>query len=191
MSINNRETKSFFVGNLNLLSGSLVVCDPLVFPYMKPFDLTFKPGKYPVVLNQVLDPYRDPNEEYFMNSFAMLSLSQKKPIRWEFIDSYPVDAGTSSFMDDTVSRDILDSIERSQKDEETLNWQIVESLEKGVQWTNLILNQYTEGNVIAFKSGLGDGFYDSYFGYDRDNNVAKVVTPFLADDFPEEEVMKR
>src|SRR5690349_16657523 len=36
------------IGDLNVPSGKIVVCDPLVTPDMPPLSLTVSPGKYPV-----------------------------------------------------------------------------------------------------------------------------------------------
>ncbi|GAC1458493.1 MAG: hypothetical protein NVS2B14_01350 [Chamaesiphon sp.] len=45
-------------------------------------------------------------------------------------------------------------------------------------WADMCVSQETQGNIIAFSSGWGDGVYPTYLGYDAENNIAKVVTDF-------------
>lgn len=46
-----------------------------------------------------------------------------------------------------------------------------------------LLNEELEGsgglNMLMFSSGLGDGYYPSYFGYDQSGQVCGLVTDFL------------
>ena len=45
-------------------------------------------------------------------------------------------------------------------------------------WTNLILDEASGANVIAFSSGYGDGSYPSYWGYDLAGQRVALVTDF-------------
>ncbi len=46
---------------------------------------------------------------------------------------------------------------------------------------NIKLNPETGGNVIAFSTGFGDGFYDSQVGYDKSGKVVCIVTDYTFD----------
>jgi Protein of unknown function (DUF4241) len=46
-------------------------------------------------------------------------------------------------------------------------------------WTNLILDEATGANVIAFSSGYGDGSYPSYWGHDLAGQRVALVTDFV------------
>lgn len=45
-------------------------------------------------------------------------------------------------------------------------------------WVNLEMDPETNANLIAFSSGLGDGCYASYFGFDEKHNPMILVTDF-------------
>jgi hypothetical protein len=38
--------------------------------------------------------------------------------------------------------------------------------------------EFGEGNLVAFSSGVGDGAYATYAGFDADGTIAVVVTDF-------------
>jgi hypothetical protein len=46
-------------------------------------------------------------------------------------------------------------------------------------WTNLIVDEATGANVIAFSSGYGDGSYPSYWGHDLTGQRVALVTDFV------------
>ncbi|WP_449419990.1 DUF4241 domain-containing protein [Phormidium nigroviride] len=52
----------------------------------------------------------------------------------------------------------------------------------GFLLANLIVDETTGANIIAFTSGLGDGFFPTYFGYDINNNIVSVVTDLCSED---------
>jgi len=175
------------IGELVLTSGKLIVCDPLYLYYMPP--LSFPPGRYPVVLSLGWEE----GVKIPTVVCAMLCLSDKKPVRWEiavepsqdpdspeetFIYRYGVDSGTSSFMDDDAFQAMDDSFEG----ETTLGHLLVDELEKEEnfrQWANMVVDEATGANVVAFSSGFGDSCYDCYLGYDKKGNIVRVVTDFL------------
>lgn len=53
-------------------------------------------------------------------------------------------------------------------------------------WANLEMDTETNANVIMFSSGLGDGCYASYFGFDEEHNPMMLVTDFVI--FTDDEV---
>lgn len=181
-----------FIGELVLTSGNLVVCDPLVFPDTSPLLPQFPPGNYQVVLSfGWQDEYKFPTVVC-----AMLCLSQEKPVTWETVIepipelnsvgerqeySYPVDAGTSCFMDADAAKALDDSYYCLESDTHLGNLLIyeLEKKENFRKWANLIVDETTGANVVAFSSGLGDGYYDCYFGYNAEGNIVRVVTDFL------------
>ena len=44
-------------------------------------------------------------------------------------------------------------------------------------WANFTLEE-SKGNLITFTSGLGDGVYPSYFGFDSHGTLVSLVTDF-------------
>lgn len=57
---------------------------------------------------------------------------------------------------------------------------LLAEMEKNVadtrDWCNFQID--SSHNIIAFSSGLGDGVYPSYFGYDENNEICCLVTDF-------------
>ncbi len=166
------------IGNLIVTSGKIVACDPFCFPDTPPFDILLKPGDYPVLLTRA----KRQDKEHFTNAFAMLYLSQDMPVEWKRADTYPIDSGTGCFIDANVAQAVMQSVLESETDAETLSWALVEEFEKkdNPGWVNLTIDKTSGANIIAFDSGLGDGYYNSYFGYDANNNVTHIVTQFLS-----------
>ncbi len=180
------------IGELVLTSGNLVVCDPLYYPDTYSLLPQFPPGNYQVVLSLGWkDEYKFPTVVC-----AMLYLSQEKAVTWEMAVeptpelnsvgetqeySYPVDAGTSCFMDADAAKGILDSYDCLESDTH-LGDLLIDELEKKEnfrKWANMTVDETTGANVVAFESGFGDGFYGCDFGYDREGNIVRVVTNFL------------
>ena len=36
-----------------------------------------------------------------------------------------------------------------------------------------------KGNIVAFETGYGEGFYATYIGYSKDNQVVKLISEFI------------
>lgn len=184
--------KPFKIGELVLRSGKLVACDPLVFAGTEPFEAILAPGSYPVILSLA---YKQ-DQKYPIVAFAKLSLSNKNPVRWQLatkagedlaclkeneVFGYGVDSGIGCFMDADASQILIDDTwEHCQVYEETLACKLDQLLEEEndieIMYTNMCVNKATGANIIAFSTGIGDGFYSSYFGYGADNSIVEVIT---------------
>jgi hypothetical protein len=182
--------KTHLIGALNVVTGSIVACDPFVFDDYTPFSIRLPLGKYPVILSVACwDKGGDQRVAY-----AMLRISDEPAIRWESAllpnrDSsslsgddffgYPVDSGTGCFMDSRTAKLLL------AKDESYSEFMIAEMSKNYLDtwdWGNFELDVVSGANVITFKSGLGDGVYPSYFGFDSEGNVTGLVTDLLVID---------
>ncbi len=181
------------IGELVLVSGKLVACDPLVFPDSVPFTTHLTPGRYPVILSVA----QNLESNDCRVAYAVIELSKKHPVRWEMatvpgqdisllnegkIFGYGVDSGTGAFMDWEVGKIIDSSLINEEEFEDSYPGQLLDLLEKNYHptwcWANMPVSELPEANAIAFSSGWGDGFYATYFGYDTDNNIVSVVTDF-------------
>jgi len=173
-------------GELILPSGKLVACDPLVEPDFPPLHLTIAPGTYPVVLAIAHFPT---NKDQRV-AFASLRLNPNRPVKWKMlaigeeslsnlkageIFGYGVDSGTGCFMDQQVTEALGKAADSS--------GEIYDQIASGIDatyvptwgWVNF---PFAPGNLIAFSSGWGDGFYASYVGYDERDQACAVVTDF-------------
>jgi len=186
------------IGELNLTTGKLIACDPLVFPGTDPFTPNFQSGCYPVILSIA----RNLKNEEPMVAYAMVQISEATPVRWELatrfgeklsdlkegegLFGYGVDSGIGCFMDADAAQVIIDNTWETEMYEDTLASKLDNLLEEdnslGVMWANMCVNESTGANVIAFATALGDGFYHTYFGYDTKNNIVNVITVSLSGD---------
>ncbi|MDM9581333.1 MULTISPECIES: DUF4241 domain-containing protein [unclassified Nostoc] len=184
------------IGKLNLTSGKLIACDPLVFPGTDPFSPNFKTGCYPVFLSIA----RNLNNEEPMVAYAMVQISEVTAVRWELATrvgeklsdlkegegffGYGVDSGIGCFMDADAAQIIINNTWETEIYEHTLACKLDNLLEEenslGVMLANMCVNEFNKANVIAFATALGDGFYYTYFGYDTNNNVVNVITVSLS-----------
>lgn len=186
-------------GELVLTSGNLVACDPLFLSDIEPFAVNFKPGCYPVILS-IAHLHKSKERRI---AGAMLRLSERPAVKWELatlpdedlstleedeIWGYCVDSGTGSFMDQDTAFLLLD-LEEEDKFEEAFADKLIAEMSKNsahiCEFANLLLDDNTKANVIAFNSGWGDGIYPTYFGYDEDKNIVAALTDFDLFDFEE------
>ncbi len=180
-------------GRLNVVSGQIVVTDPLSNPDREPLARTIKKGEYPVYL------YTD--TEYSAIGLAELRISGKAPVKWElavtiseadktlqegYILGYAVDSGFGCFMDVKAGQAMLQN-ERELADDLGDNFtsyfeDVISPLMFDEEFPLDFVNHFPyEGeneNIIMFRSGHGDGYYASYWGFDANGDVCSLVTTF-------------
>jgi hypothetical protein len=174
------------IGKLVLPTGKLVACDPICGPESPGFTADLRPGSYPVILCFADSPAGGRRVAY-----AMLRLQNINPVRWELATSsyedvstlkegqyfgYLVDSGIGCFMDEAAGDVLIEGIELGNF-QEYFAALLIEAMSKS-EWVNFIVDESTGANVMAFSSGLGDGIYGTYFGYDEDDDLVCAVTDF-------------
>ncbi|MBS0249995.1 MAG: DUF4241 domain-containing protein [Proteobacteria bacterium] len=183
------------LGKLKIVSGRIAACDPFVsIDSRAPFSEPVPNGTFLVRLAIAEGGLNDGRV-----AFARIDFSPAPAVKWQMavtegqdastlagheIFGYPVDAGTGAFYD-PKSAEALTSILKSNPDawEE---WQA--KGEANGQTAHLKPNFFLmlpagETNVAMFASGWGDGFYASYFGYDKDGRVVALITDFAIIDW--------
>jgi hypothetical protein len=173
------------VGDLILPTGKLVACDPFVTPEAEPFSLLVPRGAFPVVLS-VSEIATDQRV-----AFATVRFKQTSPVRWEMMATgnndpsklepchilgYAVDSGTGCFMDALAGRALTEKMNDDSNFFKTMMAEMDKTYRDTWDWLNM---KFGDGNLIAFKSGLGDGLYATYVGLDPQGEVAAVVTDFM------------
>jgi hypothetical protein len=173
------------IGDLILLTGKLVACDPFVTPEAEPFSLVVPRGTFPVVLS-VAEIATDQRV-----AFATVRFKQTSPTRWAMmatgtndpsklepghIFGYAVDSGTGCFMDALAGRALTEKMNDDSNFFKTMMAEMDKTYRDTWDWLNM---KFGDGNLIAFKSGLGDGLYATYVGLDPQGEVAAVVTDFM------------
>lgn len=170
------------IGKIEVESGSLIASEPWWVYDKHPFITKFPIGQFPVQLSMA-----KVNQNEFV-AFSRILFSDRAVHDWEFalkqgqqqipifgdsIYFYPVDGGIGGFMDDSSYNNFqaLDTASQSQ---------VMEILTKELDKNqNLYANiNYKNINIIAFSSGLGDGGYATYIGFDKDGNPCRLLTDF-------------
>jgi hypothetical protein len=198
---NNKSYDRFFVGNLTLTTGQVVCTDPMYRELGFPQSWTTKPGDYAVYLYIGLDSDFEGRVAY-----AELCLKDEIPAYWEMsliaedllADNfekqmnglYPVENGLGSFSDYETWKLYIQEISNFYKGNNEGNYydsildtrfkanKNIPASSRGEDWINY---QPTNaiGNIIMFGSGMGDGLYPRYVGYDKSGQVIKLVTDFI------------
>jgi hypothetical protein len=183
------------IGLLNLVSGSIVACDPFYYPgsSIEPFAIQVESGCYPVRLSIAHVEKHGP-----IVMAAMLLFSDQIPVNWamalhedEAIETlkddeafgFGVETGEAGYMDFETFK-ILD---RSRVNEPDFASFMANELAKQapIDWANIMVEDTRHLNAMLFRSGMGDGFYASYWGYASDGQITCLVTVF--DDMEPEE----
>jgi hypothetical protein len=160
----------------------VIACDPVVEPDLRPFALTLPPGTWPVGVTIAHLPGEDQRI-----AAAWIRLPGASPVRWERAliaglaenrdPAYGVDSGTGGFISPeaaaalaaTTGDDFVDALTGAMDRVymHTRSWAVVPV-------------PATDGlNVAAFSSGVGDGAYASYWGYDESGASICLLTDFL------------
>jgi hypothetical protein len=182
------EITQYPVGLVNITTGGLVACDPLVYAAeAAPFSLPLPAGSYPVTLTVATLQNGDQRV-----AFARLDLMAGVVAEWDLmtldgqdqtglgadeIFGYPVDAGTGCFGD----REAIDQLSQLMDHDESYWQQIDAALEKSYtqtwSWVNRTLPDGL--NLVAFSSGYGDGIYPTYVALNDHGDLLSVVTDFI------------
>ncbi len=201
-TIDNTPLEFLELGELNLLTGKIIACDPLVCLYdTSPFTRTVQPGKYRVVA--CIAKTEESGDRY---AIVKLEFSKDRATRWEMAVTehqdikelneddeffgFPVDAGLGCFCD-IETQQLYNQFERDfmQKNpngniyddffaaEFKKNAVDQNDLQDG-DWLNFYLPNSRNLNVIMFHSGYGDGMYPCYWGTTDDGKICSLIVDF-------------
>jgi hypothetical protein len=154
-------------GALVLPTGRIVVSDPILDPFNKPFSVSVAPDTYAVLLSLI-------NDEV---ALIMVNFAEEQPVRWQRTkpESFGVDSATGCLMDHEVCRFLrrkaqVDKYERySRRFQDTLD-------ENGGLWGSYCVDRSSGANVVLFRTWGGDGAFPSFFGYNASGDVVCLVT---------------
>ena len=187
--------ESFDAGNLILTSGKLVASDPLITSEMPAFTTTFPVGEFPVLFHKEI--------ESNCIAYAEIVFSSDEITTWELATSegqhlteleegeiygFPVESGMGCLMD-FETQENLNLLEqhlfkRKGDDftgiyEEFFHEHFFQEEGAVNQYAFLKPHEEKPGNLFAFETGYGEGFYASYIGFDKNNVPVKVVSEFV------------
>jgi len=184
------------VGRVVLTTGRVVACDPLVAPETEAYTVELTPGRHPLLLSVA---HFDDGDQRVAG--AMLRVGGGEPAAWEMallpgedpaalgedeIFGFGVDSATGCLMDAEAARAVAVLQEANAES----FFKLVEGeMEKTYvdTWSRaeVVLDEASGLNVVAYSTGMGDGLYASYFGRDAGGEVCRLVTDFALFDFDE------
>ncbi len=168
------------LGRLKCPTGRIGAIAPFMTRDMSPFTVTVPPGEYAVSVAITEDLPGDRRV-----AFAKLTFGSGRPTYWQLavpvafdlatlkpgrVVGYSVDGGIGSFMDRQTAK-FLDAPEENQRFNEALE-------KKFGDMPLMSMLAAGDGNVAVFSTGIGDGSYPSYFGFDEHGAPVALVTDF-------------
>ena len=182
----NKDTLSMYgitIGNLKIVSGRIVACDPLHYDeYGIPFTQIFPTGEFPVQLSIA----KSGDEETV--AFGRIKFSDEPVVRWEFAlqkdqepipvggkewYGYHVDYGRVIFYDHAATPVL--SKEHVGESEGQLFKEMDNHLHNDWSYSMYSIGEY---NLAAFTTGVGDGGYATYIGFDSQGKPCRLLTDF-------------
>ena len=160
-------------GTLVLPTGRIVVSDPILDPFQKPFTVAVPPGSYPVLLSLIKDDV----------GLVMVHFAEGTPVRWQAAnpESFGVDSVTGCLMDQKVSRFLRKKAESDKYERFIRRFQDAMEENDGL-WGLYCFDLQSGANVILFRTWGGDGVFPCYFGRDVQGQlVCLVIDMYLYD----------
>lgn len=193
--VENPLIETFEAGKINLPTGRIIACDPLISGDMPEFSQRFPTGNFPVLVHK--------ERESNCVAYVEIIFGNESVTNWKMatrdgeniselkdgeVFGYTVESGMGSFMD-FETQDCLNHLEKRLFHRKGADFMgIYEEFfhehffdENGAidQFAFLKPDAEKEGNIFAFETGYGEGFYASYIGYDATGNPMKIVTEFI------------
>lgn len=202
------------IGTVDLPTGRIRVGDALAYMGTKEFspelNRTVKAGSYPVELAFITTDF-----DTVRITASRIKLSNEKAVRYELAEpthettayhcsdgdmtGFPVDAGMMGFMDTSVMEEYADFLKKWHTDNPEKNHYddyfaalFAESYEKFpqyqrgggdfIEWTVL----ETCHRIVMNSTGFGDGFYQVYWGIDKNGEICEVTVPLINADLLDE-----
>lgn len=193
--VENPLIESFEAGKINLPTGKIVACDPLIINDMQPFKINFPTGEFPILVHKEKESncvaYVEiifGNDEISEWKLATTEGQNLEDLKGEEIFGYPVESGMGCFMDVETQQNLnhLEQtlFERKSDDftgiyEEFFHEHFFDENGAIDQFAFLKPNDEKPGTIFAFETGYGEGFYASYIGFGKDNQPLKLITEFI------------
>ena len=175
------------VGKLQLLTGRIIATDPILMYDDESFSQHVKPGTYPVYIyvgktgdrkkQTVAAELRFSNSGIVKWEMALLRGESSKEFAHDEFMGYEVENGLGCFMDESVLG-IMDVM--SEEELEKYEKNVMEEIRKSENSCgNIIIDKKMGSNIIIFASGWNEGTFPTYYGFDKNNKLARLVTDFM------------
>lgn len=187
--------ETFDAGKINLPTGKIVACDPLITSEMPEFQINFPTGEFTVLVHKERESNCIAYVEICFNDneiknwkLATTSGQQIDELKEGEVFGYPVESGMGSFMD-IETQECLNHLEKKLFHRKGADFMGIyeEFFHQHFFDENGAIDQYAflkpepekEGNIFAFETGYGEGFYASYIGFNENSEPVKIVTEFI------------
>lgn len=198
------------VGEIDCPTGKIIVSDPLYYlpenQYCPVLKEEIKPGKYPVEVALCRNEYIG-----IRMCTARLKIKNTQAIKYkcatpteetavseskeEVFTGFPVEAGMMSFCDEQVAqeyRNFLNNWHKENKDKNHYDDYFADFFKQSeqklpqyqreegdfIEWTN----PDSKNKMVMIASGFGDGFYQSFWGYDDQDEICELIVPMVNPD---------
>ncbi len=174
-------------GKLKLVTGKIIATDPILLYDDECYSEHVKPGTY--LVNIYVGKAEKRKEQTVA---AEIRISDKEPVKWEMallegesakafghdeFMGYEVENGLGCFMDEKAM-EILDVMsEEELKDYENKVKDAVRNSD--CSCADIIMDEKGGINTIVFASGWNEGTFPTYYGFDKDNKLSRIVTDFM------------
>lgn len=171
------------IGKIKVEGGHIIACDPMhLDEYGKPYTQLFPAGEFPVQLSIVNLGGEESiafarilfsDEPVARWEFALLEGQKPLPINGEKTHEFCVDAGAGLYMDEMAAK-AFDQSKSADTDADMFK-EMGKHNHHAWRYT-----MYTFGthNLAAFSTGLGDGCYSTYVGFDATGQPCRLLTDF-------------
>lgn len=205
------ETRFYLtVGQIDCPTGKIVVADPLCYlaagEFCPQLEKEIPPGTYPVEVSICRSDLvgirmctarmkiKDTEAVYYQCAIPSEETAAAKAVDG-VLSGFPVEAGMMTICDAQVAKEYRDFLEAWQEANQGKNHyddyfaSFFAESEKAlpayqrqggdfIEWTN----PQTAHKMVMIASGFGDGFYQSYWGYDSEDNICELIVPMVNPD---------
>lgn len=186
---------TFEAGNIQLSSGNIVVCDPVITPDKTAFNQLFPKGDFPIFIHKEKDSNCVAYTEVVFGQdeitdwvLALCDNQKLNDLAEGEIFGFPVESGMASIMDFETQKS-LNNLEQELYQKKAADFLGIyeEFFHPNFYETNGAIDQFTmmkpyqdkPDNLVVFEAGYGEGFYASYIGYNKNKEPQKLVTEFI------------
>lgn len=174
-------------GKLKLLTGRIIATDPILLYDDECFSEQVKPGTYTVNIyvgkagkrkkQTVAAEARFNDSEAVKWKMALLKGESAKGFGRDEFMGYEVENGLACFMDEKVMEMLDIMSEEELKDYEA---KVKEAVRKSDDsCADITMDKKSSLNMIVFASGWNEGTFPTYYGFDKNNKLSRLVTDFM------------
>lgn len=202
------------VGEIDCPSGKIVVSDPLAYlaagRFCPQMELTVPSGTYTAEVSICRNPLFG-----IRVCTAMLRIKETEAVKYVcaaptektavgkcadgILTGFPVDAGMISFCDSDVALEYQQFLNKWYEEHSNGNhyddyfaeffaesWERLPAYQREggdfIEWTNPDSGK----RLVMIASGFGDGFYQAFWGYDKNDDICQLIVPMVNPDLVEE-----